>query len=312
MSLLSSIASLGPTRATGQPTGQLAAQAPARSGHHWWRVGPGTVYLLLFFLLPVAMLLLVSLNVPVEGAERGTYQQAWHWQNYSEALAQFWRPLVRSFAFAAIATIFALAIGYPLAYAIAVRARHRPLLQRLLLVLVVAPFFTSFILRTWAWRQILADEGPVVGVLHSWNVLPPDGRLTATSFGVVWGLVYSFLPFMVLPIFANLGRLDPLLREAGADLYASSFTTFRKVTFPLSMPGVVAGTLLVFIPASGDYVNASLLGNSTDAQMIGQVIDARYVALFYPTAAALSAVLMLAVLVMVTTYVRRSGTEELL
>ncbi|MCL2090558.1 MAG: ABC transporter permease [Micrococcales bacterium] len=284
----------------------------ARSGHHWWLLGPGLVYLLLFFLVPVVLLLVTSLKVPVAGAEHGEYAFAMHWQNYGDALSQFWRPLVRSFGFAAIATLFALAVGYPMAYAIAVRARTRPLLQGLLLVLVIAPFFTSFILRTWAWRQILADQGPVVSALQWWHILPADGRLSATPFAVVWGLVYSFLPFMVLPIFANLGRLDPRMLEAGADLYASPFTTFRKVTFPLSLPGVVSGTLLVFIPASGDYVNSSLLGNSTNAQMIGQVIDARFLNLFYPTATALSTILMVAILVLVTTYVRRSGTEDLL
>ncbi len=295
--------------------GGTATQAPkvrARSGHHWWLLGPGLVYLLLFFLIPVFLLLATSLKVPVEGTEHGQYAFAMHWQNYSDALSQFWRPLVRSFGFAAIATVFALAIGYPMAYAIAVRARTRPLLQGLLLVLVVAPFFTSFILRTWAWRQILSDQGPVVNALQWWHILPADGRLSATPFAVVFGLVYSFLPFMVLPIFANLGRLDLRMLEAGADLYASPFTTFRKVTFPLSLPGVVSGTLLVFIPASGDYINSSLLGNSTNAQMIGQVIDARFINQFYPTATALSAILMVAILIMVITYVRRSGTEDLL
>ena len=295
--------------------GGAAAGTPkvrARSGHHWWLLGPGLIYLLLFFLVPVVVLLLTSLKVPVEGGEHGTYAFAMHWENYSDALGLFWRPLVRSFGFAAIATLFTLLIGYPMAYAIAVRARTRPLLQGLLLVLVVAPFFTSFILRTWAWRQILADEGPVVSALQWWHLLPGDAQLTATPFAVVWGLVYSFLPFMVLPIFANLGRLDPGMLEAGADLYASPFTTFRKVTFPLSLPGVVSGTLLVFIPASGDYINSSLLGNATDAQMIGQIIDARFLNLFYPTATALSAILMVAILILVITYVRRSGTEDLL
>jgi len=284
----------------------------ARSGHHWWLVGPGLVYLVLFFVVPVGVMLVTSLYVREAGAEVGDYTPALHWQNYGASLEAFWRQLVRSLGFAGVATLAALVIGYPMAYVIAVRARQRKLLQGLLLVLVIAPFFTSFILRTIAWRQILADDAPVVGALRWMHVLPPDGRLTATSFVVVCGLVYNFLPFMVLPIYANLERLDPRMLEAGADLYASPFTTFRKVTFPLSMPGVVSGTLLVFIPASGDYVNSSLLGNP-DTVMIGQVVDQRFTKLLdYPTAASLSAILMVIILALVITYVRRSGTEELL
>ena len=297
----------------GGGTTARAPKARSRSGHHWWLLGPGLVYLLVFFVLPVGVLLATSLYVPKHGGELGQYTPALRWQNYGDALSLFWRQLVRSFGFASIATLVALAIGYPMAYAIAVRARRRKMLQGLLLVLVVAPFFTSFILRTIAWKQILADQGPVVHALQWWHVLPPGGRLTATPFAVVVGLIYNFLPFMVLPIYANLERLDPAMREAGADLYASPFATFRKVTFPLSMPGVVSGTLLVFIPASGDYVNSSLLGNSTNSAMIGQVIDARFTKLLdYPTAASLSAVLMVIILVLVVTYVRRSGTENLL
>ena len=200
-----------------------------------------------------------------------------------------------------------------MAYVIAVRARGRKLLQGLLLVLVVAPFFTSFILRTIAWKQILADDSLVVSVLHWLHLLPPDARLTATPFAVVCGLTYNFLPFMVLPIFAALERLDSRLLEAGADLYASPTTTFRTVTWPLSMPGVVAGTLLTFIPAAGDYVNASLLGNNTNTTMVGQVIDARFFkVLDYPTAASLSVILMVAILLLVGAYIRRAGTEDLL
>lgn len=305
MSLLAGLGGVGATA--------RVPKVQARSGHHWLLLGPGLVYLLLFFVLPVGVLLMTSLYVPVEGGEVGQYARALHWQNYGNALGQFWRQLVRSFGFASIATLAALAIGYPMAYTIAVRVRQRKLLQGLLLVLVIAPFFTSFILRTIAWKQILADEGPVVNALQWWHILPPDGRLTATPFAVVCGLVYNFLPFMVLPIYANLERLDARMLEAGADLYASPFTTFRKVTFPLSMPGVVSGTLLVFIPASGDYVNSTLLGNSTNTAMIGQVVDQRFTRLLdYPTAASLSAILMVVILALVITYVRRSGTEELL
>jgi spermidine/putrescine transport system permease protein len=273
---------------------------------------PGTLYLVLFFVVPVGALLATSLYVPVPGGDVGQFQPAFHWQNYVDALSQFWPQLVRSFVFALLATIGALVIGYPMAYVIAVRARGRTFLQGILLVLIIAPFFTSFILRTIAWKQILADDSFVVAALRWLHLLPPDGRLTATAFAVVAGLTYNFLPFMALPIYASLERMDPRLIEAGGDLYARPFTTFRTVTLPLSLPGVVSGTLLTFIPAAGDYVNSSLLGNNTDTSMIGQVIDARFFkVLDYPTAAALSVVLMVAILVLVGAYVRRAGTEEL-
>ena len=297
----------------GASTSPAAPRTRKRSRAHWVLLGPGLLYLILLFVVPVGALLATSLYVPVPGGDIGQYQPALHWQIYPEVVAQFWPVILRSFWFALLATVAALVIGYPMAYAIAVRARGRKLLQGMLLVLVVAPFFTSFILRTIAWKQILADDSLVVSVLHWLNLLPEDARLTATPFAVVCGLTYNFLPFMVLPIFAALERLDSRLLEAGADLYASPATTFRTVTWPLSMPGVVAGTLLVFIPAAGDYVNASLLGNNTNTTMIGQVIDARFFkVLDYPTAASLSVVLMVAILVLVGAYIRRSGTEDLL
>ena len=295
----------------------LPADGPApkrRTGRaHWILLGPGLLYLGLFFLVPVAALLITSLYVPVPGGDIGQYQPAFEWQNYVDALSQFWPAMLRSFWFGLVATAAALVIGYPMAYVIAVRARGHALLQGMLLVLVVAPFFTSFILRTIAWKQILADDSLVVAILHWLNLLPEGARLTATPFAVVCGLTYNFLPFMVLPIFAALERLDSRMLEAGADLYASPITTFRTVTWPLSLPGVVAGTLLTFIPAVGDYVNASLLGNNTNTTMIGQVIDARFFkVLDYPTAAALSVVLMAVIMLLVAAYIRKAGTEELL
>jgi spermidine/putrescine transport system permease protein len=178
-------------------------------------------------------------------------------------------------------------------------------------VLVVAPFFTSFILRTVAWRQILSEEGFVVSSLKFLHVIPQDMNVTASAVAVVAGITYNFLPFMTLPLYASLERIDPRLIEAGGDLYGSSFAVLRKVTFPLSMPGVVAGTLLTFIPAAGDYVNAALLGTPR-TQMIGNVVESRFFRIVdYPTAAVLSFVLMAAILVLVTLYIRRAGTEEL-
>ena len=278
----------------------------------WLLLAPGLAYLLLFFVAPVGVLLLTSLYERVPDGPVGATRPALRWENYIEAVLTYAPQFGRSFLYASIATVLALAIGYPLAYVIAVRCRNRPLLQGLLLVLVIAPFFTSFILRTIAWKQILADESLVVAVLKAISLLPDDARLTATPIAVVAGLTYNFLPFMTLPIYANLGRLDLRLIEAGEDLYANPAETFRRVTLPLSMPGIVAGSLLTFIPAAGDYVNSALLGTAGTA-MIGNVIDSRFFRVVdYPTAAALSVLLMAAILVLVAAYVRRSGTEELL
>jgi spermidine/putrescine transport system permease protein len=294
------------------PGTEAAAEAPRRSGRlPYLLLLPGLAWLAVFFALPIALLFTTSLMVPVEGGQIGEYAPALRFANYTDALSVYWPQFLRSFGYGLIATVLALLIGYPLAYTIAVRARQRKLLQQVLLVMVIAPFFVSFILRTLAWRQILADESVVVTVLKAIQVLPDGARLTATPVAVIAGLTYNFLPFMTLPIYASLERLDLRLVEAGQDLYASAIETFRRVTFPLSMPGVVAGTLLTFIPATGDYVNAALLGTSRTA-MIGNVIDSRFFRVVdYPTAAALSFLLMGAIVVLVALYVRRSGTEEL-
>ena len=204
--------------------------------------------------------------------------------------------------------MLALAISYPLAYAIAFRSG---VWKNFMLVMVIAPFFTSFLLRTLAWKQILGAEGPVVSVLQFLRILPADATITATAFSVIMGLTYNFLPFMTLPIYASLDRIDYRLLEASGDLYANSATTFRKVTLPLSMPGVVAGTLLTFIPASGDYINAQLLGSPGNF-MIGNVINSRFLRVVdYPTAASLSFILMASILVLIVIYIRRAGTDEL-
>ena len=209
-----------------------------------------------------------------------------------------------------ILTLFGFLLGYPLAYAMAFKAGKW---RNVMMICVIAPFFTSFILRTIAWRQILADEGPVVSTLKFLHVMPENGRITETAIAVVAGLTYNFLPFMVLPIYASLERADPRLIEAGGDLYANGFTTFRTVTLPLSMPGVLAGTLLTFIPAAGDYVNAELLGSDISTKMVGNVIESQFFKVpgGFPTAASLSFTLMALILVLVMVYVRRFGTEEL-
>ncbi|WP_396275977.1 ABC transporter permease [Glutamicibacter sp.] len=276
-------------------------------------VAPGLLVLLLFFAAPVVVLLAMSLFVKPPGAEIGVFVPGLEFSNYSTVLAAYWPELLRSFGFALIATILALLIGFPMAYLVAVRLREKPLLQGILLVLLIAPFFSSFILRTQAWKQILADEGLIAQSLKFLSILPADGHLTATPIAVVAGLTYNFLPFMVLPIYANLGRLDTRLLEASSDLYASPSTSFFKITLPMTAPGVFAGVLLTFIPAAGDYVNAALLGNNRNTTMIGQVIDSRFFRIIdYPGAAALSFILMLSILILVTVYIRRFGTKELM
>jgi spermidine/putrescine transport system permease protein len=274
---------------------------------------PGVAWLLVFFALP--MVFLASQSLQTGSLEEG-YQLTWHFQTYVDAFSQFHTQFFRSFLYAGTATVLGLLIGYPLAYTIAFKSGRW---KNILLVLVIAPFFTSFLIRTLAWQTILSGNGPVVGFFRATHLMDllrsvhfvVGNDLLSTPFAVVMGLTYNFLPFMVLPLFASLERIDIRLLEAGGDLYATPFTAFRKVTWPLSLPGVVAGTLLTFIPAAGDYINSKLLGN-TSTTMIGQVIDGQFLrVLDYPTAAALSFTLMLTILVIVAIYVRRAGTEEL-
>ena len=269
---------------------------------------PGFAFLFTFFILPIINLAQTSTQTPVAGGDTGEYEQSFAFSNYINAFVDNREQFGRSFLYATLATIFALAIAYPLAYAIAFKSGK---FKNILLVLVVAPFFTSFLLRTVAWKQILGEEGFVVPTLRSLHVISEQTTLTSTAFAVVAGMTYNFLPFMTLPLYASLERIDPRTIEAAGDLYANGLTTFRRVTVPLSMPGVVAGTLLTFIPAAGDYVNAAILG-SPNTKMIGNVIESRYFKIVdYPTAAALSYPLMAAILILVTLYIRKAGTEEL-
>jgi spermidine/putrescine transport system permease protein len=269
-------------------------------------LAPAGVWLTLFFIVPLVSLISTSLYDPGGSLETG-YAMTGHVGNYTSVLADYSQQFLRSLGYAGVATIACILLGYPLAYAIAFKAGRW---RNLMLVAVIAPFFTSFLIRTLSWQLILSDEGWVVDFLKFVQLLGDDGRLLATPLAVVTGLTYNFLPFMVLPLYASLEKIDPRLHEAGADLYASPFTTFRKVTLPLSLPGLVAGTLLTFIPAAGDYINAELLGN-TRTQMVGNVIQNLFDGGSYPEAAALSVTLMAVIVVMVLVYIRRAGTEEL-
>jgi spermidine/putrescine transport system permease protein len=266
---------------------------------------PGIAWLAVFFLVPLGFLAHQSLE---SGSFDVGYAFSWAWGNYWDALRQYHAWLFRSLIYAGLATLLALVISYPLAYWIAFRGGRW---KNLLLVMIIAPFFVTYLIRTLAWQTILADNGPVVGLLRHVGILGVDGRLLATSTAVVAGITYNFLPFMALPLYVSLESIDKRLIEAAEDLYASSVQAFLRVTLPLSLPGVVAGTLLTFIPATGDFINAQLLGTPQQA-MIGNVIQSKFFNLLdYPGAAALSFTLMAAVLILIAVYARVIGTEKL-
>jgi spermidine/putrescine transport system permease protein len=268
-------------------------------------LAPGLLYLAIFFAVPLGFLVHQSLE---SGNFDVGYSFSWAWGNYWDAISGYSGHFIRSFEYAGIATALALLFSYPLAYWIAFRGGRW---RNLFLLFIVAPFFVTYLIRTLAWETILADEGPVVGVLRSVGILGSDGRLLATSVAVVAGITYNFLPFMALPIYVSLEQIDERLLEAAQDLYASRWKAFLRVTLPLSLPGVVAGTLLTFIPAAGDFINAALLG-SPKQHMIGNVIQSKFLELIdYPAAASMSFVLMAAILVMIAVYARAVGTEKL-
>ena len=276
-------------------------------------LAPGVLYLVATFIAPLVSLVLTIFKEPGGDFEVGEYVYAFRWENYLEVFERFGEIFLRTFGYSIIATIIALVVSYPLAYFIGVILRPFPLWQSLVLILVIAPFFISFLLRTLAWKSIFADEGPVVSFLQTVGVLGPEDYLNGTAFTVVFGLTYNFIPFMTLPIYASLERLDLRYVEAGDDLYAGAGARFWRIILPLSLPGVVSGTLLTFIPASGDYINASkdFLG-STNTVMAGNVINDLFFQSFYPISAAVAIVLMIAILIPVIAYVAKSGSEELL
>jgi spermidine/putrescine transport system permease protein len=267
---------------------------------------PGLLWLLYFFVWPVFQMLLMSLS-------SGTLDSGFHLtfttKPYVDALTRFPTQWGNSLLYAGIATLIDFLIGFPVAYTIAFRGGRW---KNLLLFMVIAPFFTSFLIRTISWQILLGDEGPVLAFLkHTVGVVPIDFSVLYSPIAVVAGLTYNFLPFMILPLYVALEKIDGRLLEAAGDLYANAWQVFRRVTFPLSLPGVFAGTILTFIPAMGDYVNAELLG-SPKTRMIGNVIQGRFLQTNdYPVASALSIVLMVGILTAVLIYARRLGTEDL-
>jgi spermidine/putrescine transport system permease protein len=271
----------------------------------WALLAPGLLWLVIFFAVPLYYMGQISLK---EGTIDTGYQFTWHFQNYADAISNYSEQLFRSFWYAGLSTAISLAVGYPLAYFIAFRGGKW---KNALLLLVILPFFTTYLVRTLSWQTILDDDGWVVDFLRTIGVLESDGRILATSSAVIAGITYNFLPFMILPLYASLERIDHRLVEAANDLYGRRRDVLRRVVIPLSMPGIVAGVLLTFIPAAGDFINAKLLGTPQQT-MIGNVIQSRYLVLNdYPTAAALSFILMLIILVMVLAYAWFAGTESL-
>jgi spermidine/putrescine transport system permease protein len=265
---------------------------------------PGLLWLAVFYVYPAIQMFLVSLWT---GNIQDGFTQTWNWGVYPEAITEYWPWIGRSIVYGGLATILAFALGFPLAYAIAFRGGAY---KNLLLFLVIAPFFTSFLLRTISWKIILADDGFVLGPIKAVGILPEEFRLLATPAAVVAGITYNFLPFTALPLYVALDRIDKRLVEAAKDLYATKFEAFRKVVLPLSFPGLFAAVILTFVPATGDYVNSSVLG-SNKTTMIGQIIQSKFlVEADYPQAAALSVILMVGMLVIAVIYARVLGTED--
>jgi spermidine/putrescine transport system permease protein len=268
-------------------------------------IAPGAGWLLVFLVVPLLILLYTSLESG--GLLFGGFRFTWAFSNYRDAISGNLRYFERSLLYASIVTITCLVLAYPMMYWIAFYGGRW---KTSLLLLILLPFFVSFVIRTVQWGFILADQGIILGPLKHLGLLPQDFHVLATPFAVVAGMTYNFLPFTALPLYVSLERIDPTMVEAAKDLYASRWQSFRRVVIPLSLPGVFAAFLLTFVPATGDYVNASVLGG-TDTTMIGNIIQDRFlIQNAYNEAAALSAVLMLAMLVLVTIYARVLGTED--
>ncbi|WP_017546813.1 ABC transporter permease [Nocardiopsis prasina] len=267
---------------------------------------PAWIWLALFFVVPIGGMLSLSLTT---GNVVTGFQQTFEVGNYVNAVGTYWEQILRSLFYGGCATLVCIVVGYPMAYWIAFRAGPH---KSTYLLLILLPFFVSFVLRTISWRFLLADNGVVLGTLKSVGMLPADAQVLNSAPAVVLGLAYNFLPFMVLPIYAVLERMDPRLVEAAHDLYAGRVQAFVRVILPVSLPGVFAGVLMTFIPTSADYVNASVLGG-THNTMIGNVIQTQYlVNNNYPIAASITFVLMGLLLVGIFSYARALGTERVM
>jgi spermidine/putrescine transport system permease protein len=268
-------------------------------------LAPGAIYLLIAFVVPLILVVYTSLESG--GLLSGGYTFTWSFDNYVDALSSAKVPLVRALVYSGLATLFSILLAYPMAYWIAFYAGKW---KSTLFFLILVPFFVSFVIRTVQWNFILADDGVLFGPLKNIGLLPDDFRVLAGPVAVVAGITYNFLPFTALPLYVALERIDKRLVEAAKDLYASKFEAFRKVVLPLSFPGLFAALVLTFVPATGDYVNSSVLG-SNRTTMVGQVIQTKFLTeADYPEAAALSVILMVGMLVIAVAYAKILGTED--
>jgi spermidine/putrescine transport system permease protein len=272
----------------------------------YWLILPGGLWLVVFFVIPMIAMVNVSLE---SGSLETGFQQTFSWHNYTDMISSYHTQLIRSLVYGVLTTVITILLAYPMAYWIAFKGgRHKSSY----LFLILLPFFVTFVIRTISWQFLLADNGIVLGNLKSWGVLPQSFHVLATPYAVVGGLVYNFLPFMVLPIYVALERIDRSLLEAASDLFASRREAFTKVVLPLSLPGVFAGVILTFVPAAADYVNAQILGG-TGQVMIGNIIETLYLTNSqYPQASALSSILLAALLIGIFAYAKALGTRDVL
>ncbi len=301
----------------GKPPAPQPPAGPRRRGGAtpWLLLLPGLAWLVVFFLVPILTSVLASVQ---SGNSDEGYQLTWDWGNYGHALSDYLPQYGHSLVYSVLSTVLCLLLGYPVAYFIAFKGGR---FKSLLMALVIVPSFTSFLIRTIAWKTILSDNGPIVRTLSDLHVLSATSSLgwtvgnhvLASPAAVVFGMVYNFLPFTILPLYTSLEKIDPRLHEAGGDLYCGTFATWRRITLPLSMPGVIGGTLLTFIPSVGDYINAQLLGNPNTG-VVGQKIEDLFLRQTsgYPVGSAISVVLMVGTLILVLLYIRKAGTEDLI
>ena len=272
----------------------------------YWLVLPGGLWLAVFFVIPMVVMVMVSFE---SGSLESGFTLTGDWHNFTSMIDHYHDQLIRSFKYGLVTTVITIMLAYPMAYWIAFRGgRHKSTY----LFLILLPFFVTFVIRTISWQFLLADDGILLGHLKDWGLLPEGFHVIATSYAVIGGLVYNFLPFMVLPIYVALERIDRSLLEAASDLFASRRAAFTQVVLPLSLPGVFAGVILTFVPAASDYVNASILGG-TGQIMIGNIIETLYLTNSdYPHAAALSSILLAALLLGIFVYAKALGTRDVL
>lgn len=276
------------------------------------------VWLLIFFLAPFFLVLKISLAEAIIASPPFTPMIEWvdegvmHIKVVVDNFAYLWEDdlyintYLNSVMISSISTVFCLLIGYPMAYAI-VRASHTT--KNILLMLIILPFWTSFLLRVYAWMGLLADQGTINNLLIALGIIDTPIQMLYTPFAVYVGIVYTYLPFMILPLYANMEKLDWTLLEAAADLGAKPMITFFTVTLPMTVPGVIAGSLLVFIPATGEFVIPDLLGGG-NVLMIGRVLYSEFNSnVDWPVASAVAIALVLALVLPMMLYQHMQGKE---